>query len=496
MINVEKMKSIAAVRGNSPCVVDHKTSYTWNQIIAKANMRVAFLKTICNKQQLQTACYLSHNSVDVICWLSAFSTLGIQANGLDYSLPVDKLATLIRKISPSILLVSFNLYSQKELNQLASTGVTLLAVDAPTDPVIDAIGEVHVPEIDSLMREHRPAPFRAVSLTSGTSGLPKIALRYRSFDSRRFTWFTNRYSFNNNDGFMLMLPLYHAAGNGWARMFMGLGSTLYLVDQNDEKFISYILSLDRVTASVMTPNLVGKITQIVRSEKIITHLRWVLVGGSYFSVKNKQAAIAALGPVFYEYYGCTESGVNVLSEPEDIILHPDSVGRPFDGNQVLILDEACNSVEVGESGRVAIASYMLMDEYGDGSKPFVSINNENYFLMADYGYLDHENRLFLMNRNGDSWNHQNVYGIEENIRTLPCITDVAVISLIENGKPQLKCVFSTSHKENVEKLINKIKEKTSIYNITNFKLRAVEKIPYSPSGKVRFNEIISILNAA
>src|SRR5471030_920281 len=229
MITLEKIKNIATVRGDSPCVVDKGVSYTWNQIVSKTSMRVTFLKTICDDAQLHSACYLSHNSVDIISWLSAFSTLGIQANGLDYSLPIDKLITLIRKINPGILLVSFSLYSPEVLNQLNSTGVTLLAVDAPTDLIVDGIGEYHLPEIGALLRDHQPAPFRAVSLTSGTSALPKIALRYRSFDMRRFAWFTERYAFNNKDGFMLILPLYHVAGNGWARMFMGLGSTIYLV---------------------------------------------------------------------------------------------------------------------------------------------------------------------------------------------------------------------------------------------------------------------------
>ncbi|HAU2961170.1 TPA: acyl--CoA ligase, partial [Salmonella enterica subsp. diarizonae] len=255
--------------------------------------------------------------------------LGIPANGLDYSLPIDTLTSLIDGIKPGLLLTSFNLYTADELRKLNISGTSMLAIDSPTDPVIRSIGELHNSELDNILFKHIIPPFRTVSLTSGTSSDPKIALRYSSFDTRRFNWFTERFSFNQTDGFMLILPLYHAAGNGWARMFMGLGAPLYLVDQDDEETLEKTLVLDNVRATVMTPNLVNRLIKLVDKKKLRHNLRWVLVGGSYFPVKSKLAARTILGDIFCEYYGCTETGVNVLSEPADMQVCPASVGRPF-----------------------------------------------------------------------------------------------------------------------------------------------------------------------
>lgn len=490
MIDLKKIKKIASLRGNETCIVDNGTHFSWQQMLVRTESCILFLRKKYTQEQLHSACYVSKNSFDIICWLAAFSTLRIPTNGLDYSLPVDTLITLVKKINPGIFLISSNLYSPGELNKLNSAGSTVLSTDISTSPV-----EHPGPDLEQLLPSLASPPFKTISLTSGTSSLPKIALRFRSFDARRFNWFTERYGFSSDDGFLLLLPLYHAAGNGWARMFMGLGCCVNIVDQDDDAGIVKALNQKDITTSVMTPNLVSKLTRLTKNGNHSSCLRWILVGGSYFSAQNKLSAMHAFGPIFYEYYGCTESGVNVISEPEDMVSTPKSVGKAFDGNHVIIVDENNKPIETGKTGRVAISSYMLMDEYSDGSRPFHKINDAYYFLMADHGYLDPQGRLFLINRNGDRNCFDDIYGIEEEIRKLPCISDVAVISAIKNGKPVLNCIFSTNHKGKEEAISKTIILKINKNNTRNINIQCVNSIPYSPSGKVRVNDLIRLLDS-
>ena len=78
------------------------------------------------------------------------------------------------------------------------------------------------------------------------------------------------------------------------------------------------------------------------------------------------------------------------------------------------------------------------------------------------------------------------------------MSDVAVISVIENGEANIKCIFSTKQGDQSEigNLTNKIIQKFESSNVINIKAKKVEAIPYSPSGKVRFNEVVRILSAA
>lgn len=134
---------------------------------------------------------------------------------------------------------------------------------------------------------------------------------------------------------------------------------------------------------------------------------------------------------------------------------PESVDRPFDGNRVIILDENNRPRRVSEKGKVPISRDMLMD--------------------------DHD-----------------IYRIEEKIRSLPCIRDVALVTVPLQGVNHVRCIFSTdqSSKQKFMRLIEKIKEQASTTGVINFSAHRVDKIPYSPSGKVRVGEIIRILNAA
>ncbi|MGP3590285.1 class I adenylate-forming enzyme family protein [Vagococcus sp. WN89Y] len=496
MIPLNKLKEIAILHGNEVCILDKNKSYTWNNVIKLVEERIVFLCRSYNKKQLRSVCYISKNTADLICWLSVFSTLGIPVNGLDYSLPVETLVKLLKRINPSILLISFKMYTCQEINTLMTDNITMFAIDSPSDRIIQSIGEFHSHELKELINGHKSVPERLVSLTSGTSSIPKIVYRYKSFESKRFNWFINRYKFTRSDGFMLILPLYHAAGYGWAKMFMLLGAPLYLVDQENEQMLLHTISQHSVKTTVLTPNIVSRLVVLAQGNKIKHSLRWVLVGGSYFSVITKRAAISIFGEIFYEYYGCTESGVNALSEPMDMLAYPESVGKAFEGNSIIILNDRNCPVKNGESGRIAVSSYMLMDEYSDGTRPFVQISGKDYFLMADFGYLDLDGRLFLLNRNGDTYNRYNLYTIEEKVRALPCIKDVAVVSSFKEGRHHIKCVFSTKKDHDVYILVDKIKKVVGEIGDSIFEVHAVNEVPYSPSGKVRFNAVFKMLAAA
>ncbi|MBI3752597.1 MAG: hypothetical protein HY266_00940 [Deltaproteobacteria bacterium] len=47
---------------------------------------------------------------------------------------------------------------------------------------------------------------------------------------------------------------------------------------------------------------------------------------------------------------------------------------------------------------MAVASYMNMANYGDGSANTLLLDRERYLLTPEQGYLDKEGRLYLLNR--------------------------------------------------------------------------------------------------
>ena len=55
--------------------------------------------------------------------------------------------------------------------------------------------------------------------------------------------------------------------------------------------------------------------------------------------------------MIYEFYGATEGG-GTLAKPQDWLDHPGTVGRPWQGADVKVLDDEGNEVPTGTVGTV------------------------------------------------------------------------------------------------------------------------------------------------
>lgn len=492
MITLSQITSFASQKGDQVAVVHKDQSLSWQQLKTHTESYVTYLID-CYKEALpRQVCYIAKNRIDLFPWLAAFATLSIPVVGFDYTLPLSTLQAMARKIEADfILLSSVALGLRDELPELGQShfiGGRLFDLDAPSIAVISAMGaNMHNLVVPATR------PFSSVSFTSGTSGIPKAVRRNRSFDQRRFRYFTERYGFNSADRFMVSMPLYHAAGNGWARLFLSLGSTLYLSDSSDTNEMAEILDKHMISTTVFSPvQLAGVLEhRLQRGLAQPSMLRWVLVGGRNFTAVEKLRAQKILGPVIYEYYGTTESGVNTIAEPSDLRDWPHSVGRAYDGNSIAIISTKGELMTHGEVGTVCIASYMNMDDYIDGGANFVTLtDDERYFVTPDQGYLDIDGRLFLLNRAGENGKNTPLYSFENALRSLPCIHDLAF--LLEGE--QVKCAYTVRAKSvDTHRLQQRIFQVAEDERIHLLQCDQVAEIPYLPSGKVRVRDLESML---
>ena len=492
MINLHQIDSFVREKGAQAAVVHQGQSLSWLQLQAQTESYVTYLLNHYKATLPRQVCYIAKNRLDLFPWLAAFATLSIPVVGLDYTLPLTTLQAMAKKINADFILLSSSVLGLHDdlpaFGHSHFNGGKLFDLDAPSLAVIGAIGANMHPHAMPSAR-----PFSSVGFTSGTSGIPKAVRRTRAFDPRRFRYFTERYGFSAADRFMVSMPLYHAAGNGWARLFLSLGATLYLSDSCNTKEMAQILDQHQISATVFSPvQLAGVLAH--RGQGVLAPppaLRWVLVGGRNFTAVEKLHAQQVLGPVIYEYYGTTESGVNTIAEPIDLRDHPHSVGRAYDGNRIAIISTKGDELGQGEVGTVCIASYMNMDDYIDGGATFVTLSDgERYFVTPDQGYLDADGRLFLLNRAGDSGKHTPLYPLENALRSLPCIHDLAF--LLEDGL--IKCAFTT-HKASTDthRLEQRIFQIAESEKIRLIQCHRVEEIPYLPSGKVRIRDLENIL---
>ena len=365
MIPLSRIEEIAASRADLAAIVAGAETLSWRQYADAVRDAAEGLAGAVALDELRTVAFLSHNRAELVVAASAAATLKTTLCGLDYSLSQAALAELLERIEADLLIVSSGFLADRGINvRTLAAGRAVVDLDnrLPGATPYAAFAGLAAGLAAGRRSPNAPArPFRAISFTSGTSGTPKPVIRTASFDARRFAYFTARYGFSSADRHLATIPLYHAAGGGWARLFLQLGATLVLAPPDDPLEAAELIRREWITSSTMTPPILsGVLREVARGRARVTpnQLRFVLVGGKHFPAPAKQEALQVLGPVIHEYYGTTETGVNTIAEPADLLTHPASVGRVYDGNRILILDPERKPVPEGIVGSVAIASYI------------------------------------------------------------------------------------------------------------------------------------------
>lgn len=496
MINIRHIRNHAEHMPDHIAIDDGKQAVSWKTMSDETEVKVGRLLDIFGDSLPAQACYIAHNSIALIQWLAACTTLSIGVTGLDYTLPQQGLCDLMRRLDPRLLFVDDALEAS---SLLASYGkpLSVIHIGACTSTT----GKVNA-DINRRIsgNGHVERVYRAVGLTSGTTGHPKLVIRKKSFDVRRFAYFTGRYGFNSHDRFLVAMPLYHAAGNGWARMFMGLGATLFLAPINRPDAIAQCIEVLGVTASVMTPVLLARTLDAIEcsgtEDKLA--LRWLLIGGKHFPVPQKKRALSILGPVVHEYFGTTETGVNTIADPADMETYPESVGRPFEGNDVAVVGVGGNLLDPGEDGAICVASYMNMDDYDGGGAARITLKGQNYLLTSDIGHLDESGRLYLINRSGARGYLHNLYRLEDAIRCISGVSDVALWAPNGRSDVEIGCAIepvATNTEKGRSLLVKKAQDLVASEHLRCGPVCVVHAIPYSPSGKVRVSDLDMMCDA-
>lgn len=497
MIPITRIEEISSAKGSEPAIILPEKTVSWANFYTSTFQYIAALEDIQRYKKLDTICFISPNRIELFYLLAAAASLKITTFGVDYTQSQEAITQLIQTADADAIIVSSSALTKLGLdpNELVSS---CPSIDLDGQ-LLDSMTPRDFPELEGIEFTPRERPFRAIGFTSGTSGLPKVVLRTKSFDARRFAYFTARYGFAATDRHLVTIPLYHAAGNGWARLFLNLGATIILPPADDHDRAAAMLVSEAVTTAAMTPPIATSISNSLDANGRSTApgiLRFVLVGGKNFSPVDKEYCNRVLNHSIHEYYGTTETGVNTIAEPNDILVKPESVGKAYHGNEIIVVGSNLETLPCGETGRIAIHSYMNMDGYIGSDATALSHDDKDYILTNETGCLDHEGYLFLKNRNAAS-SSADLYEIEDEIKRLPCVSDAAVIPVTGKKPGSVSCGFVIRKDAvgSVESITGRIKQILKGSKIKSSIISDVGMIPYSPSGKVIVNNLIELIGA-
>ena len=358
---------------------------------------------------------------------------------------------------------------------LADAGVRAFIADARFAPLAaSAADEAGVPQsgrlsvgliegftpLEAMLADHPDeAPDHRVAgqfmqYTSGTTGRPKAVQRdLPAFDPETwvqvFSGNLSRYGIEpGGDAVHLVTsPMYHMAPLSFGYFSAHFEHPVVLMDKWDAELALRLIEQHRVTDVHMVPTQLHRLMQLpehVRVRYDVSSLRQVVHAAAPCPIDLKRRLFDWLGPVIYEFYGATEGG-GTIANPQDWLTHPGTVGRPWVGADVKILDDAGRELPSGIVGTVYLKLMGGDFRYKGDAEKTAANRFGDYFTVGDMGELDEDGFLYLRDRKIDMIisGGVNIYPAEVEAVLLahPAVGDAAVFGIPdEEWGEQVKAV--------------------------------------------------------
>lgn len=359
------------------------------------------------------------------------------------------------KLATSALNLNWHLRADEVAWILDDSGARALVTDVDLrDQVAAVVRDRHLPVLwvgddydDRLAAASgAPRPYRwpcawPVIYTSGTSGRPKgvvhgavgdPAVMEMTYDGLAALW-----GYRPDDVHLAAGPLYHAGPWGYANLTMYVGGSVVLMDGWDARSFLAQIERHRVTTTFLTPAHFIRLLEVPEAERAaydLSSLRHVIHAGAPCPPTIKAAIIDAIPDAeIWELYGMSEGGATRV-DAADWTAHPGTVGQPWPGVEIRILDPATHEpLATGQDGLIYVKPARGRFEYHNDPAKTADTWRADAFSVGDIGHVDHEGWLYLTDRASDLIIRAgvNVYPreIEDVLYLHPAVVDCAVYGI-------------------------------------------------------------------
>jgi long-chain acyl-CoA synthetase len=281
-----------------------------------------------------------------------------------------------------------------------------------------------------------------MNYTSGTTGRPKgvrrpLAPIEPDVVATLFTAFLRLFGIEPESGNVHLVgsPLYHTAVLTFATCSLHMGHAVVVMDKWTPEECLRLIERHRVTTSHMVPTQFHRLLQLpeeVRRRHDVSSTRRMIHAAAPCPPDVKRRMLDWWGDSIWEYYAATEGGGTVVS-PEEWRRKPGTVGRPWTGAEILILDDEGKECPPGVAGTVYMLRGTADFEYFKDEEKTQKARRGRHFTVGDVGYLDEDGFLFLCDRKADMIiaGGVNIYPAEIEAVLLghPKVADVAVFGV-------------------------------------------------------------------
>jgi acyl-CoA synthetase (AMP-forming)/AMP-acid ligase II len=374
--------------------VDGEQRLTYGQWLAGADSLAAELRARGVRPGDVVAFWLS-SCIDYAVAYAACTRLGAVATGINTRLGPSEVTAILGRCEPVALLHEGDSFT--------------IPGDAPAPEVMMPRAEVADAWAAGTALTGRalrdPADPVCIVWTSGTTGLPKGAWfgHHALRASARLSDILSSY----HDVRMMPVPFPHAGymNKLWDQVEFVINCVLTPTPWNAESMLDLMVA-ERATMGWGVPTQWAKVVDLpALASADLSALRLCSTGSAPVTPDLAEKMRTRLGCPIVVRYACTESSSITGTRPEDppeVLLH--TVGRPQDGIELVLRDEAGTPVPDGEVGVVTLRSPCSMTAYwNDPERTADTLSPDGWITTSDLGMLRDDGNLVLKGRTSEMY---------------------------------------------------------------------------------------------
>jgi acyl transferase domain-containing protein/acyl-CoA synthetase (AMP-forming)/AMP-acid ligase II/pimeloyl-ACP methyl ester carboxylesterase len=296
------------------------------------------------------------------------------------------------------------------------------------------------------------------------------------------------------------LPLSHAFGGHQLFLRMSGKALVVMLERFEPHAVLAAIQQYRVTQLSVVPGFAESLLSLGDdlAKYDVSSLNRITVGGA----PARPGLIETLeerfrAPVLNQY-GMTEGGATSTGISET--RKPGSVGRPFSGCAVRIVDGAGRELPPGERGEVEMRDGGNFTGYVGG--PCVAVNADGWRPTGDLGYVDADGDLFLVGRKSDliiqGGININPGDVEDILRTVPGVADAAAVALPSAylGEELVACVVTSASATSSNAEIFAACARDLEASRMPVSVHFVDAVPRTELGKIKRRELADSLRVS
>jgi acyl-CoA synthetase (AMP-forming)/AMP-acid ligase II len=305
-------------------------------------------------------------------------------------------------------------------------------------------------ELDTRVEAIGPDDPSDVVFTSGTTGSPKGVVMTHGQTLRAYLDWCDWADLRPRDRYLIVNPFFHIFGyKAGCLASLMRGATIYPVAVFDPGVVLELVERHEITVLPGPPTLYQSLLDHPdRSKRDITSLRLGVTGAADIPVELIRRVREELPfERILTGYGLTEAGTVTGSRPDDDFEHiASTVGVPWSGFEVRMVDESGADVGVGDPGEVVVRGETVMRGYlDDPEATAAAFDAEGFLHTGDLGTIDADGYVRIVGRIKDMFivGGFNAYPaeIENLLLRHPRISQAAVIGVPDERLGEVGMAF-------------------------------------------------------